>query len=397
MALFSTIGKLLLSLVLYYFISDPFLALLLIILILHLSTTNELENLSSNIEKQQKLANGAAPGPTSRPGTSRYASRGNVSRSKSRARLNRSTSKVEGGLRGSLEAEEVGGGGMGGGDEGLVEEEDEYADEFLFGDSIAPEMNFTVTDVGSTHQQEVYPNWRAPLPMSNDYFEGFSVIKVRTDPQDPVFEPYFEGKRRLIELQFQGRFKQVPRGPLYMGVEVPLPPLSLGFVTKSMGNVVLALMKRLLPGLHHSLGGKGENPHIVFPILSALDSFIVTPEGEEPPPLGVAQLPASNDRQAYVDGKKKFEVGPWYSIGFHSMYLNLITWKIANVPGLIFFFFSLLFFFNLTIEDILNSLFFSFSLPSSLFLSFSLSLFPRIERNCDEFFLGDSPPSNDCL
>ena len=77
-----------------------------------------------------------------------------------------------------------------------------------------------------------------------------------------------------------------------MSLSLPLPA---GFMSKSIANVLLSVLKRMVPDSHYSFGVEKEKggvrerewPHIVFPLLTAMDTFIITPEGQTPPTLGV--------------------------------------------------------------------------------------------------------------
>jgi hypothetical protein len=172
--------------------------------------------------------------------------------------------------------------------------------EVPFGDSPCPEFPFQVTDIGSSVRKEIRPNYRLPIPLENEWFKGKCVMKVRTDPVDPVFKGYFAGRRRYFELQVQGRFKVAPPGAIYMGIEVPPPALSLSFFSRGIANLVLGLLKKMVPDSHSSFGAKNECPHMVFPLVTAMDTFIVTPEGEDPPPLGVDPFPETSHRDAFL-------------------------------------------------------------------------------------------------
>ena len=44
-------------------------------------------------------------------------------------------------------------------------------EENVFGGSPAPELPIRVMDLASSSEKEVYPNWRAPTPILNDWFE----------------------------------------------------------------------------------------------------------------------------------------------------------------------------------------------------------------------------------
>ena len=224
--------------------------------------------------------------------------------------------------------------------EDVDDEYEEYSsdeDEEVFGYGPCPIFPMTIMDKGSSIKKEVYPNWRAPIPIENEWFKGLCVMKLRTEPGDPVFAPYFDGKRRWTELQMQGTFKKIPDGTLYMGVEVPTPAVSMGLMARGVANMLMKLLKSMVPDAHYSFGSKDECPHIVFPIASAMDTFIVTPEGVEPPKIGVDSFPVTDHKQAFTTGDKDkretYKIGPTYSMSFHSMYLNLTNWKVSNLPG----------------------------------------------------------------
>ena len=55
---------------------------------------------------------------------------------------------------------------------------------------------------------------------------------------DAHYAAHFDGKQRTMEMQVQGRFKQLPRGVLYLGGEIT-ERLTLGLVAKSLANVLL--------------------------------------------------------------------------------------------------------------------------------------------------------------
>ena len=55
---------------------------------------------------------------------------------------------------------------------------------------------------------------------------------------DTHYAAHFDGKQRTMEMQVQGRFKQLPRGVLFLGGEIT-ERLTLGLVAKSLANVLL--------------------------------------------------------------------------------------------------------------------------------------------------------------
>lgn len=101
-------------------------------------------------------------------------------------------------------------------------------------------------------------------PIKTDGFEGQAVMLIRTDPLAPIVADYFHGKRRLIELQIQGKFTRVPEGKLFMGGELRgTRRMSLSAVWRGIAWAVLGTIRALSPGeVHHSFGSDTERPHM---------------------------------------------------------------------------------------------------------------------------------------
>ena len=84
-----------------------------------------------------------------------------------------------------------------------------------------------ITDLGNNKRW--YPNGREPYEFETEGFIGRCLLKVKTNPEDPHFEPYFKGKKRLFEIQIQGQFKTPVKDEAYIGLELG-GRLSLGFL-----------------------------------------------------------------------------------------------------------------------------------------------------------------------
>jgi hypothetical protein len=56
---------------------------------------------------------------------------------------------------------------------------------------------------GAAFPESAIINSRAPIPFGNDFFEGHMLILLRTQPIDPFYAEFFEGRRRLFEIQVQ--------------------------------------------------------------------------------------------------------------------------------------------------------------------------------------------------
>ena len=79
----------------------------------------------------------------------------------------------------------------------------------------------TAPAAGTKSWDEKLPN-TSPFAVDNEFFVGKVLVLIRTQKpeEDPLYAPFFEGKRRLIEVQMQGRFKVEPRGPIFLGGEI---------------------------------------------------------------------------------------------------------------------------------------------------------------------------------
>eukprot|EP00854_Cymbomonas_tetramitiformis_P025931 gene25931-31744_t len=86
--------------------------------------------------------------------------------------------------------------------------------------SILPEprgatfLTFCVHDVAASQaaagkygSSTVSEFWEAEQRVSNEIFEGHFLTLIRTEPVDPFYADFFEGRRRMVEVQIQGRFK----------------------------------------------------------------------------------------------------------------------------------------------------------------------------------------------
>lgn len=180
-----------------------------------------------------------------------------------------------------------------------------------------------------------------PVPYESDYFKGHILTMVRCD--GGRWEHHFAGKQRKFEVQIQGKMKQLPTGNVMLGGELQ-EKVEFGLVTRTLISILMRFTAKLLPSMRYSLGeaysadGNYECPHISSPLFRTMDRVWVTPEGEEPPPLGKELPEPDAERNLRRGGKApytnmKFEMGKTYSFSFHSMYLDFGNWVITNVPG----------------------------------------------------------------
>ncbi|GAB9473888.1 Pleckstrin homology-like domain [Globisporangium polare] len=182
-------------------------------------------------------------------------------------------------------------------------------------------------------------NSREPIAFETDLFRGHVYFLVRTSPEDPHWSRLFSGRRRMFWIQVQGRFKRAPRGTVYLGGELPAQ-ISPGIFTRSIAHVIMGIIQQLVGSVNFSFGDASNEvlPSIALPLFQSADQLIVTPAGQQPPPLGERDFGESDAarrlrRQTPV-GSESYVVGDTYSFDFHTMYVDLTRWRTANLPGL---------------------------------------------------------------
>lgn len=205
--------------------------------------------------------------------------------------------------------------------------------------STLPDDLDAAVDAKNPSDNIMHMNSRTPIAFENDLFKGKAYFLVRTSPEDPHWSRLFLGRRRMFWIQVQGKFKRAPKGTVYLGGELP-SPISPGIFTKSIALVIMGIIQQLVGNVNFSFGDVDSEvvPSIALPLYQSADQLIVTPAGDEPPPLGERDFGESDEarkarRQTPV-GSEKYVVGDTYSFDFHTMYVDLTRWKTANLPGL---------------------------------------------------------------
>ncbi|KAI9986345.1 hypothetical protein PInf_025285 [Phytophthora infestans] len=229
------------------------------------------------------------------------------------------------------------------GDDGTSQDEeqqDSEQDEELQRHRVA---SLVVSDVGSgAPTEDMEMNSRTPIPFETELFKGHALFLVRTQPEDPHYAALFAGKRRMFWIQVQGRFKQAPKGPVYLGGELPAR-ITPGVLTRSVALVIMGLIRRLVGRVSFSFGGSADSensdelPAVAFPLYQSVDQFVETQEGQTPPGLGTGDFGETEQqrrqRRHTPLGAEKYVVGSTYTFDFHTMYVDLTRWETANLPG----------------------------------------------------------------
>ncbi|KAL7561846.1 hypothetical protein ACA910_009684 [Epithemia clementina (nom. ined.)] len=209
-------------------------------------------------------------------------------------------------------------------------------------------------------KKRIIPNGD-PVAIDNECFYGYVMLMVRTpdadrkkdDPNVKLGETpariskYFKDKKRRFEFQFQIKLKRIPQGPTFLGCELE-HPIKVGTITKGLVNILLAMVRRINPGFHHSWGqdervsladmeaGNFEKTHLSFPLEASMDRIVISKPGETPPKLGY-ELFESNEsvkrRRKTGFGAVQWNLEDTYTMCLWSQYADWIKWKSMNVPG----------------------------------------------------------------
>jgi hypothetical protein len=202
--------------------------------------------------------------------------------------------------------------------------------------SSIPSLQLKLLDQGGKQPSSFPLNSRIPIPVETDLFKGNIICIVR--PSNPEDDPYwndriFSKKKRRLVVQIQGQFKYEPKGVVYAGAEVS-DPMKLGLITKGVCSILLRLVESFNSNVHYSYGDDKESAHIVGPAFTFFERIIATSPEETPPPIGE---PFEETEESMSDRKASKSFGKWnvvdtYSLEFYSMYIDLPTWNLVNLP-----------------------------------------------------------------
>eukprot|EP01041_Mallomonas_annulata_P006775 gene6775-13729_t len=201
-----------------------------------------------------------------------------------------------------------------------------------------------VSLVSNTHSRGYVPappNNRKPIPFETDIFKGSALLLVRTNPIDMHYRSFFEGKA-TFEVQVQGKFKRVPTGEIFVGADVT-NKIELGIITRSFCRAILSFVGTMAQEIHYSFGDNPnavnyEIPHLVAPLFKSMDRCIVTPAGQEPPPMGIPfyeELEARRRRmKTKLTNDWKIDTTSTYTFSVNTFNIDLCSWTVVGIPML---------------------------------------------------------------
>ena len=204
----------------------------------------------------------------------------------------------------------------------------------------------------------IYPNSRAPIPFQTETFQGHILFMLNTKPQDPKFSTHFGSRKRTMEVHIQGKFLSSPNdtneninntnsssssspspsssSTLFIGGEIAGTMKGLGTFSRGIASLMLKMIKLVAYGVFDSsFGTEDILPHIVSSLYQGVDRFVVTPDGEIPPTLGI-DLPETD-----IERKKRgtstsnfiFNTSSIYSFSYQTMFIDFLEWQVIRIPG----------------------------------------------------------------
>ena len=144
----------------------------------------------------------------------------------------------------------------------------------------------------------------------------------------------------MFEVQVQGKFKRMPVGEIFCGAESS-NKMELGLITRSISKAACNFCATIVNDLHYSFGDDQDAPnyqvpHIVAPLFPTLDKIVVTPAGEEPPPLGVPFVEDPEYRKQRLKFRfmeqANIDLGSTYSFSVNTSNLDLQEWTLVGIP-----------------------------------------------------------------
>ena len=209
--------------------------------------------------------------------------------------------------------------------------------------------------------ERIVPN-TVPFVIDNDLMTGKIMVMLRTSDasgppsilppgpfsaQQEAVTEYFRTKQRRFEFQFEVRFKKVPEGPLFLGIDFN-HFVKFGMVQRSFLSACLNFVRKLNKGFHANMNGTAEPSEadlvsgryekplfISFPATTSMDCLVATKPGDPIPVLGEA-IPEDPEsvRRRKRGGRVDWNTEDTYSMSFYSAYLDFLTWQVLNFPGI---------------------------------------------------------------
>lgn len=191
--------------------------------------------------------------------------------------------------------------------------------------------------------------WGEAVRFSNDYAEGKVVFLHRppegsTTPLENAEILEISGETAAWEMQIQVRFRALPEGNLWCGIELSDGPMQLGMLSRGFARALLKVAsgKAHQRGaeLRYALGdeGNGAKPHISVPLFEAFRMFRskdevslpITHKGKK----GTWHWSGSDWEEVDRSAKDFLDTVHRYTFIFNTGHIDWHEWKVVGIPAL---------------------------------------------------------------
>lgn len=164
--------------------------------------------------------------------------------------------------------------------------------------------------------------------------EGQALLRKPT-PSDNgrYYSTAFEGQTRSLQVQWQGRFRRQPKGPICVALQLADPTCAMGMVTRKMVQLAEGYMRGVSPLLKISTGCKGGRVvGICCPAAGVLG--VRTQSLEEPRhPLGTRLEDSLYENTADAESLTTVDLQRVYTIELYTNNVHLDNWQLTGIPG----------------------------------------------------------------
>ena len=183
-------------------------------------------------------------------------------------------------------------------------------------------------------QRDIPINSKSSLTFETDLFVGRMVLFMKpSDPDDGLHKQFFHDTKASFILQIQGKFKYVPTGTLFGGIELSCDEIKPALITKGLCGLLLKTIQAKYPNVHASYGDFTEKPHIVVPAWTFFDRIVRTRPSDTPPSI---EEPFFEPAGSVIARQNSGSKGAWntidtYSFSSFSSYLDFPSWQLVNI------------------------------------------------------------------
>lgn len=177
-------------------------------------------------------------------------------------------------------------------------------------------------------------SYRMAIDTELFYGEAQALLRMaRPSDNGRYHTAAFEGQTRTLQVQWQGRFRRQPKGPICVALQLVDPTSTMGIVTKKMVQLAEGYMRGVSPLLKISTGCKGGRVvGICCPAAGVLG--VRTQSLDEPRhPLGTRLEEAVYENTADAESLTTVDLQRVYTIELYSNNVHLDNWQLTGIPG----------------------------------------------------------------